>query len=101
MGKTVTSRLPEDMVESINEISDIERLDRSSTIRRLLDDGIKHWKEERAISLFQNEEISLGKAAEMCGLTIWDFLSKIAKKKIPIHYDIEDFEEDLKTVDSL
>ena len=101
MGKTVTSRLPENMVNSIKEIAETEMLDTSSTIRRLLKEGIRLWKIDHAIEQFQNNEISIGKAAEMCKMPILDFLTILSNKKIPIHYDIDDFMDDLHVVDLL
>jgi len=40
MGKTYTSRCPDDMVKEIERIAQIEKLDKSSVIRRLLDRAI-------------------------------------------------------------
>ncbi len=99
MGKTVTSRLPDDMVQDIEKISTIEKLDKSSVIRRLLDKAISLWKIEYALKLFKDKEISLGKAAEICELSIWTFLLKLKEEKIPIHYDLEELRQDLALID--
>ncbi len=40
MGKTYTSRLPDEMVKDIERIAQIEKLDKSSVIRRLLNRAI-------------------------------------------------------------
>ncbi|MBD3231024.1 MAG: hypothetical protein GF329_22785 [Candidatus Lokiarchaeota archaeon] len=101
MGKTYTSRLPDEMAKDIEEIVEIEKLDRSSIIRRLLDKGINQWKEEYALKLYQNKKISLGKAAEICSLSIWEFLDKLAEKKIPLNYDVDDLLDDIKTIEDL
>jgi predicted HTH domain antitoxin len=101
MGKTLTSRLPDDMAKQIEEIAKIEKLDKSSVIRRLLDKGIIQWKQDFALKLYQNGEASLGKAAEISSLSIWEFLDKLAEKKIPLNYDIEDFLKDIETVEKL
>ena len=101
MGKTLTSRLPDDMAKQIEEIAEIEKLDKSSVIRRLLDKGIIHWKEEFALKLYQDGEVSLGRAAEISSLSIWGFLDKLAEKKIPLNYDAEDLIKDIETVDKL
>lgn len=101
MGKTVTSRLPDKMVEEIEKIADYEKLDRSSVIRRLLNNAIPQWKLETALKLYQNGEVSLGKAAELSGLNIWGFLDQLAEKKIPLNYSIEDLENDINTIDKL
>ena len=58
-------------------------------------------KRELAILLFQQERLSFGKAREMSGMTVWSFQHLLASRKIPAHYDIEDYEEDLKTMKDL
>ena len=101
MGKTLTTRLPDEMAKQIEEIAEIEKLDKSSVIRRLLDKSIIQWKEEFALKLYQDGEVSLGRAAEISSLSIWEFLEKLAEKKIPLNYDIDDLINDLETVDKL
>jgi len=101
MGKTLTTRLPDEMAKQIEEIAEIEKLDKSSVIRRLLDKSIIQWKEEFALKLYQDGEVSLGRAAEISSLSIWEFLEKLAEKKIPLNYDIADLINDLETVDKL
>ena len=101
MGKTITSRLPDDMVEEIERIAEIEKLDKSSVIRRLLNRAIPEWKLEYALKLYQDKNISIGKAAEVSSISIWEFIEFLSKHKIPINYDLEDLESDLKMVKGL
>ena len=101
MAKTITTRLPDEMVEDVEKIAEIEKIDKSSVIRRLLNKAIPKWKLDYASKLYQDKKISLGKAAELCSLSIWDILEYFSKKKIPLNYDLEDFNDDLKIVDEL
>ncbi len=101
MAKTLTSRLPDEMVKKIEEIAQIEKLDKSSIIRRLLDKGIVQWMEDYALKLYQNGEVSLGRAAEISSLSIWEFLDKLAEKKIPLNYSVDDLKNDIETVEKL
>lgn len=101
MGKTYTSRLPDDMVKEIERIARIEKLDKSSVIRRLLDRAIPEWKLEYALKLYQNGEISIGKAAELSSLSIWEFMEKLSRYKIPFNYTLDDLKNDLKLVENL
>jgi predicted HTH domain antitoxin len=55
-------------------------------------------KRELALYLFQAGKLSFGKAREMIGLSVWDFQNLLGSRNILIHYGIEDFEEDLKTL---
>jgi predicted HTH domain antitoxin len=55
-------------------------------------------KLEIAILLFQQERISIGKARHLAGMNLIEFQRTIASRGICIHYDVEDFQEDIKTL---
>lgn len=47
------------------------------------------------IVLFQQEKITLAKASRLIGMTQIQFQRLLAERKIPVHYDIQDFHEDI------
>ena len=51
-----------------------------------------------AIGAFVSEEVTLGQAAEIAGISQTELMSLLAKRRIPLHYDSGDFAEDLKTL---
>jgi predicted HTH domain antitoxin len=53
-----------------------------------------------AIGLFVGEEATLGQAAQVAGLSQTRFLQELGKRRIPIHYGMEELAEDLRVVDS-
>lgn len=53
-----------------------------------------------AIGLFVSEEVTLGQAAEIAGLAQSVFLQELGRRRIPIHYGMEELAEDLKVVES-
>ncbi len=53
---------------------------------------------ELAISLFQQERITLGTASQLAGLHQIEFQKLIASRGICVHYDVEDLEQDLKSL---
>ncbi len=55
-------------------------------------------RRELAISLFQQEKLSFGKARELADMTVWDFLSLLGQRGIALHYDIPEFEADMSTL---
>ncbi|MDF5715184.1 MAG: UPF0175 family protein [Rhizonema sp. NSF051] len=55
-------------------------------------------KLEIAIMLFQQDRISIGKARRLAGMNLIEFQREIASRGICIHYDVEEFEADLKTL---
>ncbi|MGQ4876809.1 MAG: UPF0175 family protein [Promethearchaeota archaeon] len=101
MGKTLTSRLPDEMVKELEYIARIEKLDKSSVIRRLLSRAIPEWKLEHALKLYQNKVISIGKAVELSSINIWEFLEKLSQFKIPINYDLDELKKDIKIIEEL
>jgi predicted HTH domain antitoxin len=56
---------------------------------------------ELAVHLYQRQKLSLGKAKELAGLTVWQFLQLLGSRGIPVNYDVEDFEEDVATLKRL
>jgi predicted HTH domain antitoxin len=53
---------------------------------------------EIVLMLFQQNKISLGKASELLGLHRMQFQKLISERGICVHYDLDDFQEDLKTI---
>lgn len=53
---------------------------------------------EVILLLFQQNRISLGKASQLSGMTRLQFQHELATRKIPVHYDVEDFEQDLENL---
>lgn len=54
-----------------------------------------------AIGLFASEEVTLGQAAEVAGLSQAELLRELGKRRIPIHYDAPELAEDLQAVELL
>ncbi len=51
--------------------------------------------------LCKQEEISSGKARAWAGLTVIECQHELAKRGLCINYDVEDFQSDVKTLQSL
>ena len=58
-------------------------------------------KRELAIYLFQQGKLSFGKAREMTGMSVLTFQQMLGSRGIPVHYDSEEYEEDLKILREL
>jgi len=54
--------------------------------------------QEIAVLLFQKDKLTLRQASELAGMTQLQFQHILASRQIPIHYDVEDFESDLRTL---
>ena len=54
------------------------------------------WLREIAIALFEQERITLSRASKIAGMDLMDFQKLIADRGIYVHYDVEDFEQDVR-----
>lgn len=59
----------------------------------------KAVRELVALELYREGLISLGKAAEIAGLSLWEMMELVARKGVPIRYSPEDLKSDLKTLE--
>jgi len=53
---------------------------------------------EIVLMLFCQDKISLGKASELMGMHRMQFQKLLADRGICVHYDVAEFQEDLKTL---
>jgi predicted HTH domain antitoxin len=51
-----------------------------------------------AVGAFAAEEVTLGQGAEIAGISQTEFMNELSRRRIPLHYDREEFAEDLKTI---
>jgi len=56
---------------------------------------------ELALALYAAKKISFGKAHLLAGTDWYRFREIISERNIPAHYEIEQFEEDLKNLKTL
>ncbi|NWG72682.1 MAG: UPF0175 family protein [Parvularculaceae bacterium] len=50
-----------------------------------------------ALELFREGRVSLGRAAELAGLSVEEFMEFAAHRQVPLHYTPEDLEENRGT----
>jgi len=58
-------------------------------------------KLELAVSLYAQHRLSIGKARELAGLSLWEFRQWLAARRVPAHYDEIDLAEDVTTLKGL
>ena len=96
--KTVTVRLPPEVLEEIEGIAERERIDRSEIIRRLLDQALALRRIDEAVETYRNGKVTLWRAAEMAGVSLREMMNIINERKIELNYTIEDLDRDMEYV---
>ena len=72
--------------------------------REILDSArltVADLKVEIAVHLYEQQRLSIGKARELAGMSLWEFRQLLASRRIHPHYDVEDLDEDLDTLRKL
>ena len=54
-----------------------------------------------ALGLYRENRISLGRAAELCQTPVEQFMEFAGRHEVPLHYGIDDLEEDRRTLQRL
>ncbi len=58
-------------------------------------------KRELALTLFQQERLTLAQASRLAELDQLTFQALLADRRIPIHYGVEEFRDDIRTLREL
>jgi predicted HTH domain antitoxin len=58
-------------------------------------------RRELAVRLYEKGLLSFGKAREVAGLTKWEFHELLGTENITRRYDVDDLQQDLRTLESL
>ncbi len=93
--KTISTRVDEDEAAWIEALAEMEGCDRSTFIKSVLRRGIRALRFERAVADYSKGEATLSRAAELGGLSTWDFLVMMPQERLELHYGVDEFEEDL------
>jgi predicted HTH domain antitoxin len=96
--RMVGARLPRGLVRDLERIERTEQADRSTTIRKLLARAIADWKLEHCARLYGDGKLTLARAARDAGVSLWEMMDYVRSRKISVQYDLDDFEQDVKTV---
>lgn len=91
----VAVRMDEETLTQITGISESEKEDRSTVIRKLLRKGIKEEKKELALAGYKQGKTTFSEAAARAGLTLWELEQYFMAKGEHSDYSLADLEKDL------
>ena len=91
--KNITIRVEDETFRDIEELTGIEKSDKSTVARKLLAKGLQEFKKERAIDLYRHGKCSLWKAAQIAGVSLREMIEITKAEKIPMHFSAEVVDE--------
>jgi predicted HTH domain antitoxin len=96
MGDKISIILPDDLKEEIDRLKELYNEDQSSYIRKLLWKSVAQEKLDYALKQYLEEKLSLGKATELAGISIWEMLDELHKRQITLKYKISEAELEIE-----
>ena len=79
---SVSARIPNYIHNDIEVFMEEEHLDKSASIRKLLAEGLQHWKKKQALRFLEEGKVTFLKAAEMSEISIWELADIVREKGI-------------------
>jgi len=98
VSENISLRLPQNTIQKLDDIAKTMKVDRSTLIRDLLDEGIKEKRLDLATQLYRKKEATGWQAAKLAGVSLRRFYEALQTRDALIQYDERDLEEDLKAL---
>ncbi len=96
--ETITTRLPEDLVEQLEEVSKAEHAGKSEVLRKMLADGLQQWRVRRALDLYQQGIFSFGQAARFAQVSVWKFPDLLKVRQVHLQFDLEELQQEFRSL---
>jgi predicted HTH domain antitoxin len=99
MAQTVSVRLSKESLREIDRLAERLKTDRSEALRRFIERGLREARIDDALDLLRKGRISVGRASEVAGVTLYEMLDLLRRHHIPSGYGPEDLEKDLRDLE--
>ena len=91
-------RVPETIVQGLDEIASKEQIDRTALARKMLTEAIQQWKVEAAIAACRRGEITKARAAELAGISIYEIMDVVRLRGAAPSYSLDELRADLSSL---
>jgi len=93
--RTVAVRLPDGVIKIIDELCSDLGESRAKVLREILMEGIRVLRLRKALKMLSEGKITVWRAAEIAGLSLWEFIEVIEKEKVVLPISVKDVVKDL------
>jgi len=91
MAKPTTIRIPEDLLNEIDQVVSELKLDRSAYLRDVLRKGFDLDRQERLLRYYAQGELSLLETCHQLKCNPWEFLSILRSRNMHLNVSLEDW----------
>ena len=91
-------RLSRKLLKKIEKLSEHEHLDRSTTMRILLEEGYDNYARKKAADSYAAGRTTISGAAAEANLSVWEFEQYLISTGFKSQYSIEDLKKETKAI---
>jgi len=95
---TISARLPDDEADELDTVASLLGEDRSTVIRKALDEGMHTLRVRVAIQRYQSGEVSMNQAARIAGVSLGDWFMIAHDRNLTTQLTPADLEHDVETL---
>ena len=91
-------RIPRKLARELAALAEVEHVAKIDMARQLLWEGIARRKQEVALKLYDQGKVSKSRAAEIAGLSLWEFSYVVTQRGTRWDYSVEEAKQELQRV---
>src|SRR5581483_7160031 len=91
-------RIPKKLARALEALAEVEHVAKIDMARQLLWEGVARRKQEVALKLYEEGQVSKSRAAEIAGLSLWEFTDLVERRGTRWDYSLEDAKQELQRV---
>ena len=98
---TISARIDDEEFEQLERVTELLDDDRSTTIRKALEEGLTELRVREAVGRYQQGDVSSNEAARIAGVSIAEWLAIARERNLTTQLTAEDLRRDAEAAQEL
>ncbi len=95
-GSQLNLRIPKQLERELEALAEVEHIAKIDMARQLLWEGIVRRKQEVALKRYAQGQVSKSRAAELAGLSLWEFTDLVEQRGARWEYSLKEAKQELQ-----
>ena len=98
---TISARLSDEELAELETVADLLEDDRSTTIRKALEEGLQELRIREAVGRYQQGDVAVNEAARLAGLSVAEWLDVARERNLTTQLSAADLRRDADSAQEL
>lgn len=98
---TISARIDDEAFGELEQVADLLDDDRSTTIRKALEEGLTELRVREAVGRYQQGDVSSNEAARIAGVSVAEWLEIARQRNLTTQLSAEDLRRDAEAAQEL